>query len=241
MKGLVLPIVLVAAAEILARVYGIDSETIAAPSAIVAAAWHGALDGSIAEATAQTLVAALGGLAIGGGLGLAAAILFGLFAWLARALRLSVEAVRPIPSVAIIPVAMLIFGFGYRMEMFIVAFASFWPVLIVGQAAVAGIEPRLDEVGRALRLSLWARATKIVVPAALPRLFVAFRLAAAAALIVAVTVEIAANPLGLGYGLVLAQQTLQPAQMFALLIWVGAIGWGLNAALLFAQRKLFAA
>jgi NitT/TauT family transport system permease protein len=113
--------------------------------------------------------------------------------------------------------------------------------MIIGQSAVAGIEPRLDEVGRALRLNLWARVTKIVLPAALPRFFVAFRLAASAALIVAVTVEIVANPLGLGYGLMLAQQTLHPDQMFALLIWVGIVGWGLNALLLFMQRRLFGA
>ena len=80
---------------------------------------------------------------------------------------------------------------------------------------------------------------KIVVPAALPRFFVAFRLAAAAALIVAVTVEIAANPLGLGYGLMIAQQTLHPDIMFAMLIWLGIVGWSVNALLLQMQRRLF--
>lgn len=240
MKGLALPLALLAAAEILARIYGIHSDTIAAPSAVLIALWHGARDGSIADATAQTLLSALGGLAIGGGAGLAAAILFGLFRWLAQAMRLTVETVRPIPAVAIIPVALLVFGFGYRMEIFITAFASFWPVLIVGQGAIAGIEPRLLEVGRALRLGLWGRVVKIVLPAALPGLFVGFRLAASAALIVAVTVEIVVNPLGLGYGLILAQQTLHPEQMFALLVWVGIVGWAFNAALLSLQRRLFA-
>jgi NitT/TauT family transport system permease protein len=239
MRGLLLPLALVVAAEILARLYGIDSNSIAAPSAILVAGWNAMLDGSIIAATGQTLLAALGGLAIGGGAGLIVAILFGLFAGLARLMRFTVETMRPIPSVAIIPVAMLVFGFGYRLEMSIVAFACFWPVMIVGQSAVGGIDPRLDEVGRALRLGLWARVTKIVLPAALPRFFVAFRLAAASALIVAVTVEIAVNPLGLGYGLMLAQQTLHPDQMFALLLWVGVIGWGLNALLLFMQRRLF--
>jgi NitT/TauT family transport system permease protein len=240
MKGVVLPLLIVLGAELLARIYGIDSDSIAAPSAILLAAWHAMLDGTLLAATGETLLAALGGLAIGGGAGLVIAILFGLFAPLARLMRFTVETLRPIPSVAIIPVALLVFGFGYRMEIFIVAFACFWPVMIVGQAAVAGIEPRLDEVGRALRLNLWARATKIVLPAALPRFFVAFRLAAGTALIVAVTVEIAVNPLGLGYGLMLAQQTLHPDQMFALLIWIGIVGWCLNALLLFMQRYWFA-
>ncbi|WP_163360685.1 ABC transporter permease subunit, partial [Klebsiella aerogenes] len=73
------------------------------------------------------------------------------------------------------------------------------------RAAVRGVEPRLLEVARALRLSPFARIWKIVIPAALPRIFIAFRLAAGAALIVAVTVEITMNPMGLGFAMMTAQ------------------------------------
>ena len=86
------------------------------------------------------------------------------------------------------------------MEIVIVAFACVWPILILSRAAVGGIEPRLMEVSRALRLSPADRVRKIIIPAALPRIFLAFRLAAGIALIVAVTVEIAINPIGLGAG-----------------------------------------
>jgi NitT/TauT family transport system permease protein len=79
---------------------------------------------------------------------------------------------------------------------------------------------------------------KIVIPAALPRIFVAFRLAAGIALIVAVTVEIAANPLGLGYNMMLAQQTLRPEVMLALLVWLGVVGWGINRLLLWSEARL---
>jgi NitT/TauT family transport system permease protein len=94
-------------------------------------------------------------------------------------------------------------------------------------------------VSRVLRLSPVGRVTKIVLPAALPRYFVAFRLAMAVALIVAVTVEIAANPLGIGYELMQASQSLRPDLMFAMVLWIGLIGWALNSLLLFAQRRLF--
>jgi len=57
--------------------------------------------------------------------------------------------------------------------------------------------------------------------------------------VVAVTVEIAANPRGLGYGMILAQQNLRPELMFALLLWVGMLGWAINAGLLALQRGLF--
>ena len=104
---------------------------------------------------------------------------------------------------------------------------------------MAGVEPRLIQVARALGFGLASCVWKIILPAALPRIFVAFRLAVGIALIVAVTVEIAANPLGLGYNMMLAQQTLQPELMFALLFWLGIMGWALNHAMLWSQKRLF--
>lgn len=239
MRGLLLPIALVVAAEIAARTFGIRLDNLAAPSAILVAGWDILLDGSLLYSTAQTLWAALAGLAIGGGLGLGLGILIGLSAPLARLLQVTIEALRPIPSIALLPIALLIFGFGFRLEISLVAFSTFWPVVIITQAAIAGIEPMLMEVSRALGLGTLSRIVKIMIPAMLPRIFVAFRLAAGIALIVAVTAEIVNNPIGLGTDLNNAQQVMRPATMFAVLIWVGIVGWALNAALLFAQRRLF--
>jgi ABC-type nitrate/sulfonate/bicarbonate transport system permease component len=238
-KGLVFPVALVLIAELCALVFGVSSDSLASPSQTLVAAWSIVSDGSLFVMTGQTLFAAMVGLAVGGGLGLVVAILLGLIPPLARLMHFSIEAFRPIPAIAILPIMLMIYGFGYRMEIAIIAFACFWPVLIIGQAAVAGIEPRLIEVSQVLGLTFLGRVTKIVLPAALPRLFVAFRLAAAVSLIVAVTVEIAMNPQGLGYELMAAQNSLRPEVMFAILLWVAVIGWGLNAFLLFAQNRLF--
>jgi NitT/TauT family transport system permease protein len=125
------------------------------------------------------------------------------------------------------------------MEISIIAFACFFPVLLLTESAIRQISPRLMEVARVMRLTSVQRTFKIVFPAVLPRLFVAMRLAAGVALIVSVTVEIAANPQGLGYNLMLAGQSLRPADMFAILFWIGLIGWTLNWALMRTERKLF--
>ncbi len=154
-------------------------------------------------------------------------------------MEVTIESIRPIPSIAILPIALIALGFGYRLEITIVSFACMWPLLILTRAAVRGVEPRLMEVSRALRLTPAARVAKIVIPAALPRIFVAFRLAAGIALIVAVTVEIAINPLGLGHAIMTAQQALRPELMLAYLVWLGVVGWGLNALLVLAQQRLF--
>jgi sulfonate transport system permease protein len=135
---------------------------------------------------------------------------------------------RPIPSVALIPLAMLVFGFGFRLEISVVALACFWPILILTQAAVQQVEPCLLEVARALQLSQREQFIKIVLPAIIPRLFVALRLGVAIALVVAVTVEIAANPHGMGYAIIYAQQSLDPALMLAWLCWIGIVGFAIN-------------
>src|SRR5207244_11596956 len=116
------------------------------------------------------------------------------------------------------------------------AFSTFWPPLIRTQSAVVQIEPRLIEVARVVGLSRLQTVWKIVLPAAAPRLMTALRLAAGLALVVAVTAEIVSNPQGLGHELMIAQETLRPERMLAVLLWVGLVGWGKTAALLRPAR-----
>ncbi len=239
LRGVVLPLALLACAEVVMRLNHTESDALARPSDIAKALWHALRDGTIFIESLQTLGAALGGLAMGAGLGLLTGLWFGLSKRADRCSLLSVELLRPIPSVALIPIAMLVFGFGFRMEMVVVAFACFWPMLLLTQAALGQVEPRMFEVAQVLGFAIPDRVVKIVLPAAAPRIFVAFRLGVGIALVVAVTVEIVANPQGLGFGLMSAEQNLHPALMFALLLWVGALGWALSAGLLAMERRLF--
>ncbi len=237
-RALALPVALLVLAEIGGRAAA-PSDTVAPPSAVAAALVAGLADGSLLAATRDTLASAFGGLAIGAALGLTLGVLFGSVKSLDRLMELAVELLRPIPSVAVIPIALVALGFGYRLEIAIVSFACLWPLLVLSRAAVVGVEPRLIEVARVLRLGPIARVVKIIAPAALPRIFVAFRLAAGISLVVAVTVEIAVNPMGLGYGIMTAGQALRPDAMLAYLLWIGIVGFSLNAALVFAQNRLF--
>lgn len=238
-KAFVLPVAALAVCELVARITNVQSDSLAPPSAITVALVEALRDGSILKATRDTLASAFAGLAIGGSIGLSLGILLGLVRSLDRLMEVTIESLRPIPSIALLPIALIALGFGYRMEIVIVAFACTWPVLILTRAAVAGIEPRLIEVSRALGMSPLARIAKIVVPAALPRIFVAVRLAAGIALIVSVTVEIAINPLGLGHAIMTAQQALRPDLMLAYLVWIGLVGLALNSGLVLAQQRLF--
>jgi len=238
-KAVLLPVAALVALELWARAIDLQSDSLAPPSAIATALIGAFEDGSILIATRDTLIPAFAGLLIGGAIGFGFGIALGIFHAFDRLMEVTIEAIRPIPSIALLPIALIALGFGYRMEIVIVAFACIWPILILSRAAVAGIEPRLMEVSRALRLSPADRVREIIIPAALPRIFLAFRLAAGIALIVAVTVEIAINPIGLGAAIMTAQQALRPDLMLAYLLWIGTVGYLLNTGLVVAQRHLF--
>lgn len=238
-KAWLLPVGAIVVLELWARASHIQSDALAPPSAIAMALVEAFGDGSILTATRDTLASAVAGLLIGSAVGLAFGIALALVRPFDRLMEVTIEALRPIPSIALLPIALIALGFGYRMEIVIVSFGCLWPMLILSRAAVRSIEPRLIEVSRALRLSPGDRVRKIIVPAALPRIFLAFRLAAGIALIVAVTVEIAINPIGLGAAIMTAQQALRPDLMLAYLLWIGLIGYALNTGLVAAQRHLF--
>ncbi|MDB5873439.1 MAG: transporter permease [Ramlibacter sp.] len=238
LRPLVFPAVLLAALEIYARTAGASSDALAPPSAALqafAAAFASTGEGSLWQATAFTLASAALGLLLGAGLGIGLGVALGLSRRAAQMSFLSVEVLRPIPSVALIPLAMLVFGFGLRMEVSVVAFATFWPMLVLAQAAARQVEPGLLEMAWGLGLSPLQRTVKIVLPAMVPRLFVALRLGVAIALVVAVTVEIAANPNGMGYAIMIAQQSMEPALMLAWLFWIGVVGYAINVGALRLQ------
>jgi NitT/TauT family transport system permease protein len=230
LRGLVFPVMIITLWEIASR-SGLTFEYLSRPSDILRAGLGGLLDGSILLATWQTFEAAAFGLALAIVIGVVVGTALGLSLTTERIVGPTIEAFRPIPAVAFIPLSLLLFGFGLPMEGAIVTYACVWPILIATVHAVRGIEPRLHEVSQALELSFAARMWKIILPAALARINVGVRVAVGFALVVAVTVEIIVNPRGLGYSLVVAQQSLRVDLMYAQLLWLSLVGFAINAAL----------
>lgn len=240
-RAALLPVAVILVAQIAATATQLESDSLASPLAIVAAFFSILADGSLMRATQDTLMAAFCGCVLGVGAGSLLGVVLGLFRLADDLLDLTIELLRPVPVVALIPVVMMLLGFGARMEIVIIALGLLWPSVVLARAAVKDVEPRLMEVSAVLQLRFSARLTKIVLPAILPQLFMSLKLAAGYALVVAVTVEITANPFGLGYGIMMAQQALRPAEMFAYLIWIGAIGWLVSLVLDAVQRRFFPA
>jgi ABC-type nitrate/sulfonate/bicarbonate transport system permease component len=229
--GALIPAILLSTWELSSQTGLLTLESLSRPSDILAAGYLALIDGSLLIATIQTCETALLGLAIAAAMGVAIGTFLGLLPTAERVAGPTIEALRPIPAIAFMPLALMVFGFGVRLEASIVAYACIWPILIVTISAVRAIEERLLDVAAALELSTWQKMTKIVLPAAFARINVGLRVAAAISLVVAVTVEIILNPRGLGYRLILAQQALQVGLMWAQLAWLCVLGYVLNLAL----------
>jgi ABC-type nitrate/sulfonate/bicarbonate transport system permease component len=238
-RGLALPIGLAIALEALARTTGFESESVPLPSQVITAFVEAILNGAIFQVTLESLSAAFGGLAIGATIGLILGIVFGVFPLVFWTMELTTEVIRPIPSVALIPLALMIFGFGYTMEISLVAKSTIWPIMFISHAAVSNIDRRLIEVSRLLQLGPIDVVRKIIVPAIMPAIFVGFRLSMSVAILVTIAIEIAVNPRGIGYAMMRAEETMQLALLFALLFWIGLLGWGINTGLERIQRTFF--
>ena len=239
-RGALLPLAGAIAWEWGSRAGRLPNDTFSRPSSIGLAFAHGIGDGSILAATVQTLETAASAWCIASLAGIAAGAAIGTMPWLSRLVGVAVELLRPIPSVALIPLALVLFGFGFRLESWVIGFAVVWPVLLLTASGVRSIDSRSIEIARALGFNALDRMRKFVLPAALPSIAVALRIAAGFALVVAVTVEIAVNPRGLGFGMITAQQQFHSDIMYAELLWLGAIGAGINAGLLAVERRLLA-
>ena len=229
--GLIIPLLLLLGWELSGRTGHLSLDVLSRPSDIAVAWFNSLMDGTLLLATWQTFETALVGLAIATVIGVLAGTILGLLPLAEGIVSPTIEALRPIPAIAFMPLALMMFGFGIAMEASIVAYACVWPILIVTIGAVRAIEPRLLEVAIVLEMPLWTRLRKIILPAALARINVGVRIAAAIALVVAVTVEIVLNPRGLGYQLILAQQSFRIGLMYAQLFWLCVIGYVLNAVL----------
>ena len=144
---------------------------------------------------------------------------------------------RPIPSVALIPLAVLLYGVDLESKLLLIVYASFWQVLIQVLYGVADVDPVANNTARSFGLGYLARVRHVVWPTMLPYLMTGLRLGAAVALILAVTSELVIGNPGLGREIALAQSGGATAPMYALVIATGFIEVIINAVFRAIERR----
>jgi ABC-type nitrate/sulfonate/bicarbonate transport system permease component len=184
----------------------------------------------------------LRGWAIGLGIAMVAGIVLGVVIGSVPLLRAAtnstIEFLRPIPSVALIPLAVLLYGTDMRATLLLVVYASFWQVLVQVLYGVQDVDPVARETSRSYRFRTLTRVRAVIWPTALPYVVTGFRLAAAVALILEVTGELIIGSPGLGNLIAVAQSSGAVASMYALVVVTGLIGVTVNIAARQVERRV---
>jgi ABC-type nitrate/sulfonate/bicarbonate transport system permease component len=143
----------------------------------------------------------------------------------------TVEFLRPLPSSAMIPPAILLLGLTDSMVVAVVIFGSIWPILLGAIHGFRSVEPRLIELARTLKMGRLHRLRSIALPNALPEIFAGMRVSLAIALIITVVAEMLSSRPGLGQMILFAARNFRSAEIFAGVFLLGALGYLFNAIL----------
>lgn len=172
--------------------------------------------------------------------GIAIGVWLGLVPLARRAADPIVDFFRAMPQVALVPVAIVFLGIGDSMKIAIIAFGSVWPVLLNTVDGVRGVDPNMNDMSRVYGLRRTTRIRRVILPAASPQIFVGARLALSIALILMVVSEMVASTNGLGYFVLLSQQTFAIPEMWSGIILLGLIGYTVNLIFSLCERRVLA-
>ncbi|MPZ80207.1 MAG: ABC transporter permease subunit [Actinophytocola sp.] len=223
--------------EVVPRI-GLVSERYAPPtSRILATLAEQAAEQQFWLAVWDTVRTWLLGLAIAVALGVVVGVLVGTIPILRAATSSTIEFLRPIPSVALIPLVVVLYGSTITSTLVLVVYAAFWQVLIQVLHGVADIDPVARDTARSYRLGRWDQVRYLVWPTALPYVVTGVRLAATVALILAITGELVIGSPGLGQEIATARSSGAVPAMYALIVVTGVFGVAANLLTRAAERR----
>jgi ABC-type nitrate/sulfonate/bicarbonate transport system permease component len=178
------------------------------------------------------------GLGIATALAVPIGIVIGSSRLLYRASRAVIEFLRPIPSVALIPLAILIYGTGLQSKVFLATFACFWQMLVQTLYGVQDVDPVATDTARSFGFSRVQRLFRVTLPSSIPYIATGLRIASAVSLILNVTAELVIGSAGLGRSINVARSGGDVELMYALIIATGLLGVVLNAIFVQGERRL---
>lgn len=220
---------------------GINQAVFPLPSTVLARAVGLAANGSFVASAGSTLAAWAEAMAITIAIAIPAGLVLGMLPWAESAVRLVIEFVRPVPSVVLIPLVLLVVQDDLRTEVAVIVYASVWPVLINTVYGLREVDPLAKETLRSFGFGPLAVALRVSLPSAAPFIATGVRIAASLALVVAVAVEfVGVGMNGIGAFVSLSQSASADISLvIAVAIWSGLIGLVLNAIFVGTERRVF--
>ena len=199
-------------------------------------------DTFLSSGAGEHLRPSLTNLALGYGIASAAGVLggvlIGMNRWASAALDPLVHFFRALPGPALLPFAIIAFGIGTTMKVWIIAFAALFPVLLNTIDGVRGVDETATDVSRAYNLRRVRRIVAIVLPSASPQIMAGLRVGLQTAILLMVVSELVASTSGMGFFILQSQQQFEIADMWAGIVALGLLGCILNALFGLAERRV---
>jgi len=208
------------------------------PYTIGASAVALAASGELWQHIQVSVLRAMAGYALGGGLGLAFGIIVGQFRRAEKTLDPTIQMIRMIPSLAIIPLFILWFGIGEESKVLIIAKSAFFPLYINTFLGIRNVDNKLYEVARVLQFSPLKVITRLTIPAALPNIILGARLSAGLSWLGLVVAELIASTSGIGYMMSDARQFADTPVVFVGIFLFAILGLVTDALLTLFERRL---
>ncbi|MDP0926337.1 aliphatic sulfonate ABC transporter permease SsuC [Paracoccus onubensis] len=204
-----LPLVLLIAWEIMARSGLIESRLLPAPSAVFAAFWESLWNGTLLTHTAISTERAFKGLLIGGGTGFVLGVLCGISRPAETLFDSSMQMLRNVPHLAIIPLVIMWFGIGEEAKIFLVAIGSAFPIYLNTFHGIRTVDSGLIEMARVYGLGRFALYWRVILPGAMPSILVGLRYALGIMWLTLIVAETISASSGIGYMTMNAREFLQ--------------------------------
>lgn len=228
LPGFVLIVLLLGLWELASSAGWMDAVVLPRVSVIFGAWYETVASGALLNQLLPSLRRIFVGFSLAAALAIPLGLLMGTVSFIYRLFEPITEFLRPIPSSAYVPVAILFLGIQDSMKIFVVTVACFFPILLNTYGGVRGVDQVLIDTGRTFGLSRGKMLWQIVLPAALPSVLTGMRISLGIALIVVVVAEMIAGNSGIGYFIVDRQRIFRVAEMFAGIFSLGVVGYLLN-------------
>jgi len=185
----------------------------------------------------DSLYRILVGFVMGSAAGYLLGFVCGLSTRVYELLEMSVEFLRPIPSVILIPIAILFLGIGNTLNVAIIAWACSWPVFVNTMDGVRSVDQILLNTARMLGLNKWAIIREVTLPASLPQVLTGLRVGLGIAVAVGVITEMVVSATGIGSFILGSSLSFRVPEMYAGVVTIGLLGYLLNRAFFIIERR----
>jgi sulfonate transport system permease protein len=220
LQSFILPVGILVVWQALSSAGLISQGVLPAPTEIAVAGWKLALSGELWTNVWVSTWRAGVGLLIGGGIGLALGLGNGLSRLSERLVDPTLQMIRTVPHLALIPLVILWFGIDETAKIFLVALGVFFPIYLNTLHGVRTVDAQLVEMGRAYGMSNATLFSKVILPGALPSIFVGLRYALGIMWLTLIVAETISASSGLGYMAMNAREFMMvDVVVFAILIY----------------------